>query len=116
MKQEFIDFVNALMEAAPEVVEKRMTENVRAYLEALNGAVENKPDLTENGKVILKHMQDNLDSVTWKARDVAEGIGISSRGVAGTLRKMVNDGFVEKLGENPAVYTLTEKGKNYNID
>lgn len=116
MKQEFIDFVNALMEAAPEVVEERMTENVRAYLEALNGAVENKPDLTENGKVILKHMQDNLDSVTWKARDVAEGIGISSRGVAGTLRKMVNDGFVEKLGENPAVYTLTEKGKNYNID
>jgi predicted transcriptional regulator len=61
-------------------------------------------------------MQENIDTVTWKSRDIAEGIGISSRGVAGTLRKMVNDGFVEKMGENPAVYTLTEKGKNFIID
>lgn len=116
MKQEFIDFVNALMEAAPDVVAERMTENVKLYLDALIGNTENKPDLTENGKIILQHLQSNTDVVTWKARDIAESIGISSRGVAGTLRKMVNDGFVEKLGENPAVYTLTEKGKNYNID
>ena len=116
MKQEFIYFVNALMEAAPEVAKERMTDNVKLYLEALIGGAENKPDLTDGGKTILRHMQDNLSTVTWKARDIAEGIGISSRGVAGTLRKMVNDGFVEKLGENPAVYTLTEKGKNYNIE
>ena len=116
MKQEFIDFVNALMEAAPDVVAEKMTENVKLYFDALVGNSENKPDLTDNGKVILQHLQTNPDVVTWKARDIAEGIGIPSRGAAGTLRKMVNDGFVEKLGENPAVYTLTEKGKNYNID
>lgn len=116
MKQEFIDFVNALMQAAPDVVEEKMTDNVKAYLDALIGGAENKPDLTENGKVILKYLQENQEVITWKARDIAEGIGISSRGVAGTLRKMVGDAFVEKLGENPAVYTLTEKGKNYIID
>jgi predicted transcriptional regulator len=116
MKQEFIDFVNALMEAAPDVVAEKMTDNVKLYFDALIGNTENKPDLTDNGKVILQHMQENVDTVTWKSRDIAEGIGISSRGVAGTLRKMVNDGFVEKMGENPAVYTLTEKGKNFIID
>ena len=116
MKQEFIDFVNALMEAAPDVVAEKMTDNVKLYFDSLIGNTENKPDLTDNGKVILQHMQENVDTVTWKSRDIAEGIGISSRGVAGTLRKMVNDGFVEKMGENPAVYTLTEKGKNFIID
>ena len=57
MKQEFIDFVNALMEAAPDVVAERMTENVKLYLEALIGNTENKPELTDNGKVILAYFQ-----------------------------------------------------------
>jgi DNA-binding PadR family transcriptional regulator len=32
------------------------------------------------------------------------------------MRKLANDGFVEKLGKDPVIYTLTEKGKNYNIE
>ena len=35
MKQEFINFVNTLIEAAPEVAEQHMTENVKAYLELM---------------------------------------------------------------------------------
>ena len=35
MKQEFIDFVNALIAAAPETAEKLMTDNIKAYMEAL---------------------------------------------------------------------------------
>jgi predicted transcriptional regulator len=52
----------------------------------------------------------------WKARDIAEGLFISSRGVSGALRKLVNDGFCEKVGQDPVVYALTEKGKNFVID
>ena len=52
----------------------------------------------------------------WKAKDIAERMGISSRGVSGAMRKLVSDGFCEKIGENPIVYKLTEKGKNFNLN
>lgn len=116
MKQEFIDFVKALMEAAPEVAEKMMTENVKTYLEALTSdkAVE-KPALTDNGKLVLKYLQDAPSGV-YKAKDIADGMFVSSRNVSGAMRKLVTDGFVEKVGESPALYTLTEKGKNFKIE
>ena len=52
----------------------------------------------------------------FKARDIANDLGISSRGVSGSLRKLVTDGFCEKIGSSPAVYVITEKGKEYKID
>ena len=116
MKQEFKNFLNALMEASPDIVEQYMTEGVKSYLEILNDEKNDKPILTDNGKIILKFLQDNVDVVTWKAKDIAEGLGISSRGVSGTCRKLVADGFAEKLGKDPAIYTLTEKGKNFVIE
>jgi Mn-dependent DtxR family transcriptional regulator len=51
-----------------------------------------------------------------KAKDIGDELFISSRTVSGALRKLVNDGFVEKIGQNPVIYTLTEKGKNYNFE
>ena len=75
-----------------------------------------KPDLTESGKTILDFLQKNDDKISWKAREIAEGLFISSRGVSGSMRKLVTDGFVEKIGQNPATYALTEKGKTYIIN
>lgn len=115
MKHEFIEFLNALMEAAPEVANEKMTENVKAYIEALKGVKADKPVLTDNGKIILDYMQKS-DSPMFKSRDVAEGLFISSRAVSGALRKLVTDGFCEKVGQDPVVYTLTEKGKNFKIE
>ena len=40
---------------------------------------------------------------------------ISSRCIAGAMRKLTSDGYCEKFGDNPIVYSLTEKGKNYKI-
>ncbi len=104
------------MNAAPQVVEEKMTDNVKAYLDTLLDTKNDKPILTDNGKQILNCMKENLDTVTWKARDIAEKLFISSRGVSGALRKLVNDGFVEKMGESPVIYSITEKGKNFVID
>ena len=73
-----------------------------------------KEEITESGKTILEHMQKS-EMKTFKAKDIAEDLFISSRAVSGSLRKLVNDGFAEKIGQNPVIYTLTEKGKNYNI-
>lgn len=117
MKQEFIDFLNALMNAAPDVVETQMTENVKKYIEALTTKQENeKPIITDNGKLILGYLQTNSDDCPMKARDIAEGLFISSRTVSGAIRKLVTDGFVEKIGNDPTVYSITEKGKNFVID
>ena len=116
MKQEFIDFLNALMAAAPDVAEANMTESVRVYIEALSEPVEEKPALTDNGKLILGYLQKNAGMTALKARDIAEGLFISSRTVSGAIRKLVTDGFVEKIGQDPVIYSITEKGKNFVIE
>ena len=104
------------MEAAPEVAKEKMTSNVEAYIEALQDNKNEKPILTDNGKQILDYLQKHQDKKMLKAREIAEDLFISSRGVSGALRKLVNDGFVDKMGENPVIYTITEKGKNFVID
>lgn len=118
MKQEFINFVDALIAAAPDVAEKLMTDEVRAYLEALKQAEDDKPLFTDNGKIVFQGLQKMFaDGITMaKAKDIGDELFISSRTVSGALRKLVNDGFVEKIGQNPTIYTLTEKGKNYKFE
>ena len=115
MKKEFLDFVNALIAAAPDVAEELMTENVKAYMDALTDKKNEKPEVTDHGKLILKYLQDAQPGI-YKAKDIAEGLYVSSRNVSGAIRKLVTDGFVEKVGESPVLYTITEKGKNYTIE
>ena len=116
MKQEFINFLNALMAAAPEVAKNEMTPGVQAYIDAIMDTKNDKPVLTDNGKQILVYMREHPETPMMKARDVAEGLFISSRGVSGAFRKLVSDGFCEKMGESPVIYSLTEKGKNFVIE
>ena len=52
MKQEFIEFLNALIAAAPEVAEKMMTDNVKNYIEALTSNTEvEKPVLATTSAI-----------------------------------------------------------------
>ena len=114
-KQEFIKYVEALMRGQEEPLE--MSEDVRLYWEAFCGTTETeKPMFTDNGKLILKWMQANTNEPMLRAKDIAEGLFINSRAVSGAMRKLVTDGFVEKLGENPVIYSITEKGKEIKIE
>ena len=63
-----------------------------------------------------KYLQDNIQETMWKARDVAEGLFINPRAVSGAMRKLVSDGYIEKMGQDPVIYSLTEKGKNIKIE
>ena len=74
-----------------------------------------KPMFTESGLAILEYLQ-SCDATSWKAKDIADGMIISSRKISGAIRKLVTDGFVDKYGQNPVIYSLTEKGKNFVID
>ena len=111
-KEEFIKYVEDLIDGN----HYEMSENAKTYWEAFKGkAEEEKPLFTDNGKLILKFLQENTETETWKAKDIAEGLFTSSKTVSGAMRKLVTDGYVEKVGENPSVYSITEKGKNIEI-
>ena len=110
-------FVKAVQEALFDKVDlTEMDPDIVAYWEAFKGKEEaDKPMFTDNGKIILKYLQDNPDITSAKAKDIGEGLFISSRAVSGAIRKLVNDGFVEKIGQDPVLYSITEKGKTIEI-
>lgn len=113
-RQEFIDEVNKMIESLNY---SWQSDDAKVYWEILNSQTEEeKPMFTDNGKLILKYLQENVSDSMWKARDIAEGLFIASRAVSGAMRKLVDDGFVEKVGQNPVIYSLTQKGKDVNIE
>ena len=116
-KEFFVDYVETLQAIAARAgTEPAMTDEVKSYWEALKNVTETeKPLFTDNGKLVLQFMRDNADTERWKAKDLAEAMCSTSRTVSGAMRKLVSDGFVEKLGESPVLYSLTEKGKTVEI-
>ena len=91
-KQEFINFIEMVLN---ENKIDELPENVRLYWDAFRGADENgeKPLFTDNGKLILKFLQEHQDTPMWKARDIAEGLFMISRSGSVAMRKLVTYGF-----------------------
>lgn len=114
-RQEFVEFVDYLIAHQSEV--REVPSNVKDYLDALRESSnkEDKPEFTDNGKAILKYLQE-IPVGMYKARDIAEGMFIAPKSVSGAMRKLVTDGYVEKVGKDPIVYMITEKGKNVNFE
>ena len=116
-KQEFIKYVKELQAHCDAYPTIEMSEDARLYWEAFCGTTEaEKPMFTDNGKLILKWMQENTSDPMLRAKDIGEGLFIGSRAISGAMRKLVADGFVEKVGQNPVIYSITEKGKNIKIE
>lgn len=114
--KKFLDFFDYLVANCKEPV--ILPDEVKEYYDILRSQEDkyvDKPLLTETGLQILEYLQGS-DSKSLKAKDIADGMGISSRKVSGSIRKLVTDEFVEKFGSNPVVYTLTNKGKNFDIE
>ena len=110
-QQEFLKFWNYLTtEVAGNIV---VPADVQAYIDALSeGSEKEKPAFTPNGERILRYLQEHPQTQMYKARDIGDDIGVSSKGVSGAMRKLVTDGYVEKVGKDPVIYTITEKGKS----
>ena len=112
LKQDFVSYVESNFKTNP------MPENLIEYWEKFKGnSTGDKPPFTENGKLILKFLQEHYtENNAWKSKDIAEQLFVSSRTVSGSIRKLVNDGYVEKIGQEPTVYSITEKGIEIKID
>lgn len=115
-KEKFIEAIEDAFFSKVDINE--LDPDIVSYWNALKGANEvEKPTFTDNGKLIMKYLQDlPEDAPMMKAREIAEGLFISSRAVSGAMRKLVTDGFVERVGQDPVMYALTEKGRNIEIE
>lgn len=114
VKAEIFDRADIYVENYPDIF-----GDAKDYFNGLNvSGNDERPRFTENGKRVLEYMQENVDTYNnlFKAKNIGEGMEISSRTVSGALRKLVNDGYVEKVGENPTVYSLTTAGKEVTFD
>lgn len=111
--REFLEYFNWLMQNCKEATS--MTEEVKRIYEMLEDQIREKPLLTDTGLEILAYLQQ-ADDKGYKAKEIAEGMQVTSRKVSGAMRKLVTDGYVEKLGNHPVVYALTAKGKEFDIE
>ena len=109
-KKEFIEEIENKFDMT------KLTPEAQEYWEALKtDHKKDKPLFTDNGKLILCHLRDRQEKTTWRASEIAEELFISSRTVSGAIRKLVTDGFVEKIGSEPVIYALTNSGKEVEI-
>lgn len=118
-KESFIKEVEAMISLTGSTPEKLFSSDALDFWNGLQMSGDGgKPQFTENGKLVLQYIQANKENYNnlFKAKDIGEGLGISSRTVSGAMRKLVSDGYVEKLGESPVVYSLTETGINVSFD
>ena len=125
-KENFIKMVEFLLEdekilreniECEDILNKDFQEGLQ-YFEVFKKSSDSKGvEMTEKGKTLLLYMQNHReeDINLWTAKSLAEGMDASSRTISGCMRKLVSDGYVEKVGSNPAHYSLTEKGINFNF-
>lgn len=109
----FLEFFDSLVQSSGTTVPDEVQEFYDMLKES-QGTSSDKQVFTATGLVILEYMQQ-CDSKTMKAKDIAEGVLLSSRKVSGAMRKLVNDGYVEKFGTNPVNYSITNQGKEIDL-
>ena len=104
-KSDFIDVVEELFrktDLETFVGDEQILKNVLEYFESLK-VEPPKPEFTEMGAKILSHMQV-INAQQMTANAIGEGIFLNSRSVS-----------VNKTGNNPKLYSITDKGLEKEI-
>jgi hypothetical protein len=114
-KEAFIKLVEELLKPIDITSLDEEDQLALEYFEELkSNKPKEKTDLTENGKKVLTYMQDcyNKDNNfnTFTSKNIAEGLFVSSRSVSGSMRKLISEGYVDKLSASPVTYGLTPAG------
>lgn len=94
--------------------QENVSTEIQACLESLKASIKERPVFTEKGLAIFRAMRA-LNAENLKAKDIAAAMEIPAKTVSGSMKRLVDDGFVSAYGKNPSLYTLTEYGKNYDI-
>ena len=117
-KEIFIKKIEELLDDCPDFFGNgEEAEAALNYFNKMKNGKTSESKITENGLKILEYLQQHhMDyNNVLKAKDIAEGLGTSGKSVSGSMRKLVSDGYVEKIGKDPVVYAITEKGKSFSL-
>lgn len=104
-----------------ENLKSQLSIPAQEYLEGLKSnpnEIMGSIKITDNGIKILKSMQDNNDKYMniFKSKELGELLFMAPRSVSGSMKKLIADGLVEKVGVNPVAYSLTDLGKALKFD
>ena len=121
-KELFVMMVEAFLEkgTVEGTLSTSQLDEAIAYFNAFKSTQDkkaDKPQFTDNGKLILKAMIENNEERAnmFSAKQIAEYAFITSRQVSGAIRKLVADGYCEKVGQDPIIYSLTDLGKQIDV-
>lgn len=121
-KDLFVMMVEAFLEkgTVEGTLSTSQLDEAIAYFNAFKSTQDRKADkplFTDNGKFILKAMIENNEERAnmFSAKQIAEYAFITSRQVSGAIRKLVADGYCEKVGQDPIIYSLTDLGKQIDV-
>lgn len=121
-KELFVMMVEAFLEkgTVEGTLSTSQLDEAIAYFNAFKSTQDKKADkplFTDNGKLILKAMIENNEERAnmFSAKQIAEYAFITSRQVSGAIRKLVTDGYCEKVGQDPIIYSLTDLGKQIDV-
>lgn len=105
-KEAFIKDIENLID-----VSEQLSEEGYAFFKILKEEVSSVGTMTETGTKVFEFMTQNKEKFEnmFKAKEIAEGLFMAPRSVSGTMRKLISDGYVEKIGTNPTVYALVNK-------
>lgn len=109
-KQIFVDEILNAIEGGLSLSAEAAT-----YFSELQKTKASSGKLSDNARNILKHMQACPERDEFKATEIGEALGVSGRSVSGSIRKLVADGYVEKVGQDPVTYKITSLGKAYQF-
>lgn len=121
-KEAFIEIVEEIF-SRPDIYAENYLDDTYAladeyWNEFKAGKIKGPKGMTENGAKLLSWMQENMENMSnvFTSKEAAEALFTSGRSIAGSMRKLVADGYVDKIGKNPVQYALTDKGKNYQFE
>lgn len=120
-KQAFLEIVGKEIFERSDIYVENYPDTFSDALDYYNALMasddKSKEGFTEGGAKILMYMRDNKESSSniFKAKSIGDGIGVSSRAVTGSMRKLVSAGYVEKIEGSPCVYSLTTLGENVEV-
>lgn len=114
-REKFIEEITAILTAKSGDPSEILSDGALAYWEELVNGKASMGGMTETGEKVLNFMLENEKTYSnvFSAKGIGEGLFVSSRVVSGALRKLVTDGYVEKTGQNPVSYSLTDTARSW---
>ena len=109
----FFDEVQALIDGNPNILSDEAIEYFYDLKSTANKAA--PKIMTEKGAELLKFLK-TVPNKNMTSKMIGDAMGINSRSVSGSMRRLVSDGFVNAIGKNPVVYVISDKGLDFNLD